>query len=128
MKNVIPGSVKGIIRTSCKRLIVKTTACVSFFIIPSFVLAADRGLPDNLCPDAGIYYCRNVGRSAYPGYGSPAGLKGVRLGKIIGVAWKKKGSRIGQGRTSPRNAYYYIIDSGAEDPFLKQCRDVNVKE
>jgi hypothetical protein len=106
----------------------KTIIFVAVFLIPSFILAVDKGSWDNLCPDQGIYYCKNVEKSAYPGYGSPAGLKGVRLGKIIGVAWKNKGSIIGQGRTSPRNAYYYIIDNGAGDLFLKQCREIDAKK
>jgi hypothetical protein len=109
-------------------LILKTIIFGAVFLIPSFILATDTGSWDNLCPDPGIYYCKNVDKSAYPGYGSPAGLKGIRLGKIIGVTWKSKGRIIGQGRRSPRNAYYYIIERGGEDHFLKQCREVEAKK
>jgi len=66
-------------------------------------------------------------------------LKNVVLGKIIGVAWRPKGSVIGVSiaipeagipeeiRTSPRDAYYYIIDDGGGKPFLRQCREINIR-
>jgi hypothetical protein len=68
-------------------------------------------------------------------------MRSIRLGVILGVAWRPKGSVIGIApavpeagipeaiRLSPRNAYYYIIDDGAgpEKAFLRQCREIRVR-
>jgi len=101
----------------------------------------------NVCPAADVSYCQNVGEYAYNNLSNPPGLRGVKLGKIIGVIWRPKGSIIGiseaipkvnipkQIRTSPRNSYYYIIDDGMIDakgkkkqPFLRQCREIDTKD
>ncbi len=87
----------------------------------------------NICtqdPDA-TSYCRDVGKSAYNSFGAQA-LRLVQLGKIVGVAWRPRGSIIGmssdgQVRTSTRSAYYYIIDDGGEQRFLRQAREISVQ-
>lgn len=91
-----------------------------------------------------VSYCNNVGKDAYNATG-PAVLRDVKLGKIIGVCWRPKGSIIGYSpaipeadipaeiRRSPRDAYYYIIDDGTVDadgkmkPFIRQCREIQAK-
>ena len=90
----------------------------------------------NICPDPGVIYCKNVGKDAYNANYEP---KDIILGKITGVAWRPKGSIIGiseaipkarileEIRTSPRDAYYYIIDDGFGKPFVRQCRDISAK-
>lgn len=83
----------------------------------------------NVCPNSTCaIYCEKVGKDAYNAYSEP---KNVKLGKIEGVAWRPKGSIIsvpgGTCRTSPRNAYYYIIDDGWGTPFLRQCREIRAK-
>jgi hypothetical protein len=92
----------------------------------------------NICPDPSNYYCKNVGKTAYDAEW-PKRFGDVRLGKIIGVAWRPKGTVIGiskaipkaripqEIRLSPRDAYYYIIDDGWGEPFLRQCREVNAR-
>ena len=88
----------------------------------------------NICPNTGVIYCDNIGKNAFNRRGGP---REIILGKIIGVAWKLKGSVIGTSpaipsagipeeiRLSPRDAYFFIIDDGTGPaPFLRQCRDI----
>ncbi len=117
------------------------------FMSTSFAYASNTNPWQNVCPDTSIIYCKNVGKYAHNGTGSPPALKGIKLGKIIGVAWRPKGSKIGYSkpipeanipgstRLSPKNAYYYIIDDGMADaqgqkkpPFLRQCREIDAKK
>ena len=93
----------------------------------------------NICPDNDVSYCENVGKNAYNNSMNPPALRGIKLGKIIGVCWRPKGSVIGISeaipsagipesvRVSPRDAYYYIIDDGSGKPFLRQCREIDAK-
>lgn len=110
------------------------------FAITSFGYAANTDPWQNVCPDASIVYCKDAGKYAHNGPGSTPALKGIKLGKIIGVAWRPKGSIIGYSkpipeagipgstRLSPRDSYYYIIDDGSkEPPFLRQCREIDTK-
>jgi hypothetical protein len=100
---------------------------LSFLIVLSFSSVAISSAFTNMCPSNGVNYCDNVGKTAMNGPGSPPALKGIELGDIVGVAWKMKGALIGSdGRTSPRNAYYYIINSYGSE-FLRQCREIDAK-
>jgi len=122
---------------------------VLFITIILFAPNAYTQSPDwqNMCPAAEVSYCQNVGKYAYNNSTSPPGLRGIKLGKIIGVIWKPKGSVVGiseaipeagipkEIKTSPRDAYYYIIGDGMIDakgkkkpPFLRQCREIDVKD
>lgn len=70
-------------------------------------------------------YCANKGKNAY---GVLKAAKGVKIGTIIGVTWKQEGALIGtSGRTSPRDAFYYIIDDGGGEPILWQCRHIEAR-
>jgi hypothetical protein len=83
-------------------------------------------------------YCENVGKFAYNMYGQKK-LQEIRLGKIIGVAWKLKGAMIGYSEPmpsaglpghpylSPRNAFYYIIEKDGHT-FLVQCREIRPED
>ena len=101
----------------------------------------------NVCPATDVSYCKDVGKYAYNNSTNSPFLRGVKLGKIIGVIWRPKGSVIGiseaipkanipkEIRTSPRDAYYYIIDDGIIDDkgkkipsFLRQCREIDAKD
>ena len=101
----------------------------------------------NMCPAADVHYCKDTGKHAYNNSTNPPLMRGIKLGKIIGVIWRPKGSLIGiseaipkanipeEIRTSPRDAYYYIIDDGMIDakgkkmpPFLRQCREIDAKD
>ena len=107
-------------------------------IMPYIVLAAQ---PDwkNICPDPSVFYCKGVGKNAHNNSTNHPALRGIKLGKIIGVSWRPKGSVIGVSpaipsagipesvRTSPRDAYYYIIDDSSGKPFLRQCREIDAK-
>lgn len=87
----------------------------------------------NVCPDKEIYYCNDVGKIGYHYYTK------LKVGRILGVAWRPKGSLIGiepaipklhikeQYRVSPRDAYYYIIEDPGNDPFIVQCRYIDPK-
>lgn len=90
----------------------------------------------SICPNStASEYCDQVRKYAYNRYGVPA-LREVRLGRIVGVAWKLKGALVGyapaipeagipdQLRLSPRNAFYYIIDDGHGEPFLRMAREI----
>jgi len=93
----------------------------------------------NTCPNrVASEYCDQVGKYAYNAYGIPA-MRAVKLGRIVGVSWRPKGSLVGhapaipeagipkQIRLSPRNAYYYIIDDGGGDPFLRMAWEIDAK-
>jgi len=81
----------------------------------------------NICPNPDYsycYYCNMVGKDAYNAY-NDYGPTDVKLGKIIGIAWRTKGSLISySGHVSPRDAFYCIIDDGWGKPFLRQCREI----
>ncbi len=93
----------------------------------------------NICPDISVSYCMGVGKNAHNNFANPPALRGIKLGKIVGVAWRPKGSVIGVSsaipsagipesvRTSPRDAYYYIIDDGSGKLFLRQSREIDAK-
>lgn len=93
----------------------------------------------NICPQNDVPYCKSVGKNAHNDFTNPPLLRGIKLGKIIGVCWRPKDSVIGvseaipsagipeEVRTSPRNAFYYIIDDGSGKPFLRQCREIDAK-
>ena len=93
----------------------------------------------NICPKPEVPYCKSVGKNAYNNSMNPPLLRGIKVGKIVGVTWRPKGSIIGVSpaipaagipesvRKSPRNAYYYIIDDGSGKPFVRQCREIDAK-
>jgi hypothetical protein len=88
----------------------------------------------SICPDTSVDYCEHVGKTAHNAQG-PAILRNVELGKIVGVAWRPKGSVIGKTeplpsagipgsiRTAPENSHYYIIGDGG-GTFLRRCREI----
>jgi hypothetical protein len=92
----------------------------------------------NVCGTDTSHYCQDVGKSAFNATGNKF-MRNIKLGEIIGVAWRPKGSVIGVSaavpsagipasvRTSPRNAYYFIIDDGSNNPFIRQCREISPK-
>ena len=98
-----------------------------FFVL---VFATQAIAWQNVCPNKVCEeYCANIGKTAYNAYGTSV-MKNVKLGKIIGVCLRTKGSLISKdGRVSPRNAYYYIIDDGwgPEKAFLRQCREIKAR-
>ena len=109
---------------------------VSFIFCLVFLKTVNAWDIQNVCPDTNITYCKNVYSNAYNYYGNKV-MKNVKLGYIIGVAWRPKGSIIGRSkgipsagtpesvRTSSRDAYYYIIDDGSGKLFLRQCREIS---
>ncbi len=105
-------------------------------ISSSFALA---GQPDweNVCPDQKIPYCKEIGKNAHNnGTVTPPILQGIKVGKIIGVTWRTKGSSIEILKAIPsanipefvteaqEDGYYYIIDNGVVKPFLRLCREI----
>ncbi len=126
-----------------KKSILFQILLVIILSIPNYVKAEEW---QNICPDPNVIYCDNVGKDAYNNNINPPFLRGIKLGKIIGVTWRPKGSVVGiseampeagipkEVRKSPRDAYYYIIDDGMVDakgkkkpPFLRQCREIDAK-
>jgi len=98
---------------------------IFFFCFLSQAIAWENTCPNDTCKE----YCAMVGKDAYNAYGTKV-MKSVKLGKIIGVCWRTKGSLISKdGRVSPRNAFYYIIDDGwgPEKAFLRQCREIKAR-
>ena len=122
--------------------LVEAAACRAFALvlavgIPTIAYAAcPTGITGwgNICPhDAAKSYCDNVGKIAHNRFGPPL-MRTVQVGKIIGVWWRPKGSLISApgsqyDRTSPRDAFYYVIDDGAgpECAFLRQAREISAK-
>ena len=91
----------------------------------SQAIAWQNACPNDTCKE----YCAKVGKDAYNAYGTKV-MQTVKLGQIIGVCWRPKGSLISKdGRVSPRNAFYYIIDDGwgPEKAFLRQCREIRAR-
>jgi len=107
-----------------KRLLI----VLAVFFVLGFITEAFAW--QNVCPDKACEeYCANVGKDAYNAHGTRL-MKNVKLGKVIGVCWRPKGSLISKdGRVSPRNAFYYIIDDGwgPEKAFLRQCREIKAR-
>lgn len=93
----------------------------------------------NICPKPDVSYCKGIGKNAHNNESNPPLLRDIKLGKIIGVTWRPRGSVIGVSkaipsagipeivRKSPRDAYYYIIDDGSGKPFVRQCREIDAK-
>lgn len=93
----------------------------------------------NICPTPDLAYCKGVGKDAHNNSTNPPLLRGIKLGKIIGVTWRPKGSVIGVSptitsagitesvRKSPRDAYYYIIDDSSGKAFVRQSREIDAK-
>lgn len=94
----------------------------------------------NICPDPIVDYCKNLYKYAYNNSTNHPSIRNIKLGLITGVAWRPKGSVIGisEGiasanipqsvRTSPRDAYYYIIlDIATSKTFLRQGREIDEK-
>ena len=82
----------------------------------------------NICPDDNITYCDNVGKNAYSNSRKSPLPKGTKLGRIEGVAWRRKGAMISHdGRRSMIDAFYYIVNDGSGKTFLALCRDTKAK-
>lgn len=70
-------------------------------------------------------YCRDVGKTAYNLSGGPRGMK---MGKIIGVAWRVTGSIVSKsGMTAKRDGYYYIVNDGLGAPFIRACAEIEAR-
>ena len=84
---------------------------------------------ENICPNDNISYCADVGKVAYNNKSEPSLPLDAKLGKIVGVAWRRKHESITRdGKTmSLRDTFYYIIDDGSEGTFLRHCDQVNAK-
>jgi len=96
-------------------------------LILIFCIGNVEGKGDHNCLDSACY-CKNVGKNAYNGIANARGLRGIKLGKIVGVSWKTKGSFVSRSQgTASRDAYYYIIDDGLGKPFPRQCREIDAK-
>jgi len=83
----------------------------------------------NVCPSNGFYYCDSIGKVPYNSNVTGM-LRGIRVGeKIVGVAWRPKGSFIGSAGIAPRNQFYYIIDGGeyTGTTFLRECVEIDGK-
>lgn len=116
----------------------KTIPILIIMLLPLVAFAGQTNW-QNICPDSNVPYCKDIGKTAANNPTNPPALRGIELGKITGVSWRPKGSVIGVSeaipaagipesvRTSPRNAYYYIIDDGGGKPFLRQCREIDAK-
>lgn len=93
----------------------------------------------NECPGVSEVYCPNVGKTAHNSFNNPPILRGIRLGAIVGVSFRTKGSAIAYVPGFPEagiperaieatgDDHYYIIDDGRGKLFLRKCRDVDAK-
>lgn len=129
--------INGCLNFEAMRLILLTALMMLLAAPTSYACSAGGGVWKNDCPNkTASEYCANVGKIAHNAVG-PAVMRSVKLGKIIGVVWRPKGSLRnhpgGQystpARTSPRDAFYYIIDDGegTECAFLRQAREISAK-
>jgi len=111
-----------------KRLVIALLA-TTFLIALTSVVQAVTAEWENICPNDNISYCANVGKVAYNKKAEPSLALDAKLGKIVGVAWRRKHEPITRdGKTlSLRDTFYYIIDDGSKETFLRHCDKVNVK-
>lgn len=89
----------------------------------------------DICTSKPNQYCNAVGQSAYNATGT-ASLRKIKLGVIKGVTWRPEGSIVSISpaipsagiprsvRLSPRDAFYFIVDDGVGNYFLRQCNEV----
>jgi hypothetical protein len=97
--------------------------------------AQDTDVWDNVCPSPSVSYCENVGKGAHNNSANPPPLRGIKVGRIIGVSWQTRGSRIplpGAEESqltyaAPKDEHYYIIDGGSENQFLRPCSQISGK-
>lgn len=94
---------------------------------------------NNVCPNPRVEHCAHVGKTAQNNAMNPPALRGIELGTITGVSWKKQGAVIDVSdalpsagipadvRLSPRDAFYFIIDDGAGNTFLRQAVEIEAK-
>jgi len=111
---------------------------ILYVVVTSVPVKAAKQKWISICPDKDIIYCSHVGKTAHNSRGNKF-IRNIKLGKIKGVSWRPKGSVIGfseaipsagipaRVRKSPRNSHYYIIDDGSENPFLRQCREIDTR-
>jgi hypothetical protein len=87
---------------------------------------------DDVCGGSpAISYCAEVGKTAYNNDNNPIHLRGRKLGTIVGVIWQAKNSLISPRGAevlfAPKNAYYYIIDAGIGELFLRECDQIDAR-
>lgn len=100
--------------------------------------ASSQEWPDE-CPDVSERYCPEVGKTAHNSFNNPPILRGKKLGKIIGVSWRKKGDPIKyvagfpdagippKAIKSEQDAFYFIVEKGRGEIFLRKCVDIDAK-
>ncbi len=93
-----------------------------YFVVTNKTIAF-KSVCDAANPKFNGEYCAHVGKRAYT-LKNMSAVNEKDFGKIIGVAWRSKGSTVSapgqQKRTSPRNSYYYIIQQdGGDYVFLR---------
>lgn len=99
-----------------KKIIILILLAPAVVGIAYYTLTADRLQFESICDrnhDRYTKLCKNVGKNAHS-KASVVNLNDKNYGKIIGVAWRRKGSIISskrqkKKRRSEKNAYYYII-------------------
>jgi len=111
--------------------LLSTTMCILLF--PLFLYGEDNQIAwDNLCQASSISLCADVGKDAYNNDTNPIALRGLKLGKIVGVVWKEKGDVItstGEDTSfSPQNGYYYIIEDDWGKKFLRSCGEIEARK
>jgi len=91
------------------------------------------------CPNVSEIYCPNVGKAAHNSFNNPPILRGIKLGAIVGVSFRPKGSAVAyvagipeagipeRAITAIADDLYYIIDDGRGKLFLRKCRDVDAR-
>jgi hypothetical protein len=88
--------------TEAKRYVLKKEGkymrwIATVFMILLFSPAVFAAQPrwQNICPKDDVSYCKNVGKNAHNNSTNPPLLRGIKVGKIIGVSWRPKDSVIG---------------------------------
>ena len=77
-------------------------AMVSMFVILlAHTVSAAQQNWQSICPRDDVPYCKDVGKTAHNNSTNPPLLRGVKLGKIVGVSWRPKGSVIGVSEAIP---------------------------
>lgn len=106
-------------------------------VLGYFMLNMDQQTFQSVCQKDNKRYtdlCTNVGKFAYSKQ-SVININEKNYGKILGVAWRKKGSIISSPnqtakRYSENNAYYYIVgdSKNAASQFLRAVNETDPRD
>ena len=82
----------------------------------------------NICKnnESDVIWCNDLDKDVY----AKIGNEWIKYAKVIGVAWRPKGTTIDTNpyKESPKDAYYYILETdNGFPPFLRYVNDDKIR-